>query len=501
MTATSALPSLPNLNSVHVVVVGDVMVDRYWHGTAERVSQEAPVPVIDVAREEDRPGGAANVALNVAALGARCTLVGVVGSAYPDSDAAPEAQPDAAARSLQSTLEAAGVVCEFVVARNFATITKVRVISQQQQVLRADFETPVPLDAASDLGFRLASVLARTPADVVVLEDYEKGTIVDPAALIGAAREQGAPVIVDPKHKPLAEFAGAAVVKPNEIEVRQWLSPWPDESELPAALEALRRDNDLGALVVTRGSQGVIVADGTVGANGEPAPLQLPARRVDVFDVTGAGDTVAATIAAGVAGGLGVRGAVRLANLAASIAVTRTGTVAVSAPELRALAAAEVRSDRGLLALPQLLEFAERARGRGQKIVFTNGCFDILHAGHVAYLEEARALGDRLVVAINADASVTRLKGAGRPVNSLERRASVLAALSAVDWVVSFAEDTPENLLRALQPEVLVKGGDYTTQTVVGADIVRDYGGQVAVLSLVDDVSTTAIVEQLKETP
>ena len=463
------------------------MVDRYWYGAAERISQEAPVAVVDVERVEDRPGGAANVALNVAALGARCTLIGVVGD-------------DAAAENLRATLSAAGVACEFVVAQSFSTITKVRVISQQQQLLRADFETQVPSDAASDLHYRLASVLKAAKSDTsagvqaLVIEDYEKGTILDAQLLIAAADEVGAPVIVDPKHKPLSAFAGAALVKPNEVELRQWLDPMPEDSELPAVLEKLRTKHRIGALVVTRGSRGLIVADGA------PTPLQVPARRVDVFDVTGAGDTVAATLACAIAGGLSVRPATRLANLAASIAVTRTGTVAVSAPELRALADREARSDRGLLQVDQLLEFASRARAAGQRIVFTNGCFDILHAGHVSYLQEARALGDRLVVAINADDSVTRLKGKGRPVNALERRAQVLAALSAVDWVVSFSEDTPENLLRTLQPEVLVKGGDYTPQTVVGADIVRDYGGEVQVLSLVDNLSTTAIVDRLKDT-
>ena len=487
MTAISALPSLPNLAESHVVVVGDVMVDRYWYGAAERISQEAPVAVVDVERVEDRPGGAANVALNVAALGARCTLIGVVGD-------------DAAAENLRATLSAAGVACEFVVAQSFSTITKVRVISQQQQLLRADFETQVPSDAASDLHYRLASVLKAAKSDTsagvqaLVIEDYEKGTILDAQLLIAAADEVGAPVIVDPKHKPLSAFAGAALVKPNEVELRQWLDPMPEDSELPAVLEKLRTKHRIGALVVTRGSRGLIVADGA------PTPLQVPARRVDVFDVTGAGDTVAATLACAIAGGLSVRPATRLANLAASIAVTRTGTVAVSAPELRALADREARSDRGLLQVDQLLEFASRARAAGQRIVFTNGCFDILHAGHVSYLQEARALGDRLVVAINADDSVTRLKGKGRPVNALEHRAQVLAALSAVDWVVSFSEDTPENLLRTLQPEVLVKGGDYTPQTVVGADIVRDYGGEVQVLSLVDNLSTTAIVDRLKDT-
>lgn len=487
MTASSALPGLPNLNSVHVVVVGDVMVDRYWYGAAERLSQEAPVPVFDIERVEDRAGGAANVALNVAALGARCTLVGVVGD-------------DAAAASLKSTLGAAGVACEFVVAKDFATIKKVRVISQQQQVLRADFEQSVPAEAASDLHYRLASVLAAAESDAgpgvqaLVLEDYEKGTIVEPQLLIAAAKKVNVPVIVDPKHKPLSAFAGADLVKPNEVEVRQWLDPMPDDAQLPVALERLRSEHDLGALVVTRGSRGLVVVDGSA------APLSLPARRVDVYDVTGAGDTVAATLAACIAGGMAVRPATRLANLAASIAVTRTGTVAVSAPELRALAEREARSDRGLLQSSQLLEFARRARADNQKIVFTNGCFDILHAGHVAYLQEARALGDRLVVAINSDESVKRLKGEGRPVNTLVRRAQVLAALGVVDWVVSFADDTPEALLQLLQPEVLVKGGDYTTDTVVGAEIVRSYGGEVFVLSLVDNISTTAIVNQLRET-
>ena len=251
MTATSALPSLPNLAESHVVVVGDVMVDRYWYGAAERVSQEAPVAVVDVERVEDRPGGAANVALNVAALGARCTLIGVVGD-------------DAAAENLRATLGAAGVACEFVVAQNFSTITKVRVISQQQQLLRADFETQVPSDAASDLHYRLASVLTAAETDdsagvqALVIEDYEKGTIVDAQPLIMAATEANAPVIVDPKHKPLSAFAGAALVKPNEVELRQWLEPMPDDGELPAALEKLRADNDIGALVVTRGSRGPV---------------------------------------------------------------------------------------------------------------------------------------------------------------------------------------------------------------------------------------------------
>jgi D-beta-D-heptose 7-phosphate kinase/D-beta-D-heptose 1-phosphate adenosyltransferase len=471
-----ALPKLPNLASTHVIVVGDLMVDRYWHGAAERVSQEAPVPVVAINTVEERPGGAANVALNVVALGAGCTLIGVVGD-------------DPTGARLEATLQAAGVRCEFVRAEQFETITKIRIMGQGQQMLRADFESQVPPAAAQAVVERLQQCM-NAAVDAVVIEDYEKGTIDDAQALISLCGTL--PVVVDPKNKPLAAFRGAAVVKPNEAELRQWLLPWPSEADLPGQLERLRATHQIGAIVLTRGVRGMLVADG------QSTPLQLPARHADVFDVTGAGDTVAATLAACLAAKLPLRAAARLANLAASLAVAKAGTAAISAPELRALIDTEERSDRGLLSNAQLLEFAGRARAAGQRIVFTNGCFDILHAGHVTYLQEARALGDRLVVAINDDAAVTRLKGVGRPVNSLARRAQVLAALAAVDWVVAFSEDTPERLLAELQPEMLVKGGDYTPGTVVGADVVEGYGGEVRVLSLVEEISTTRIVDRLR---
>ena len=471
MAAKNLLPEFPRLAGHRVIVVGDLMVDRYWYGQASRVSQEAPVPVVEVARIEDRPGGAANVALNLAALGAQCVLIGVAGQ-------------DTAAAEMIDKLTAAGVECDILQVAEFATLTKVRLISQQQQVMRADFEQIVPQAAAAQMAQRLAGHIKSAAA--VVIEDYDKGTIVDPQTLIKTCG--ATPVIVDPKSKPCADFAGASIVKPNESELRQWLAPWPQESDLATALDALRLQHKIGAFVLTRGSEGMLIVDE------EAEALQLPARRVDVFDVTGAGDTVAATLALGLAVGNGVRASARLANLAASIAVAQTGTRAVSAPQLRALLEREQRTDRGVLTNEQLLEFAQRARAAGERIVFTNGCFDILHAGHVAYLREARELGERLVVAINDDASVTRLKGQGRPVNNLNQRGQVLAALGAVDWVVAFTEDTPERLLRELQPDVLVKGGDYSISEVVGADIVQAYGGEIQVLALVAGVSTTGIV-------
>ncbi|MDA1074570.1 MAG: bifunctional D-glycero-beta-D-manno-heptose-7-phosphate kinase/D-glycero-beta-D-manno-heptose 1-phosphate adenylyltransferase HldE [Proteobacteria bacterium] len=472
---------LPSLKNTRILVVGDVMLDRYWYGTAARVSQEAPVPVVNVDRVEDRPGGAANVALNIVSLGARCTLIGLVGN-------------DEAAESLRSTLDAAGVECDFVVQPDWPSIVKLRVISQRQQLLRTDFEKPLK---APELHNAMQALLAKVAehiqrANSVVIEDYDKGTISDPASLIAVARNAGVAVVVDPKLKPLSVYAGASIVKPNQIEFEASEGASTSEQDMVDKGHALCVEHNIDALVVTQGGDGmtVILADAT--------HHHVPGRPVDVFDVTGAGDTAAATLAITASLGWDVHDCAKLANIASSLVVAKLGTATVSGPELAVAVRRAGHTDRGVVSLTHLIESVESARLAGDKIVFTNGCFDILHAGHVAYLEEARALGERLVVAINDDASVTRLKGRGRPVNSLERRARVLAGLSSVDWVVGFAEDTPENLLGLIKPDVLVKGGDYSSDAVVGADMVRAYGGEVAVLGLVEDCSTTAIVEKVR---
>ncbi|MEQ8991713.1 MAG: bifunctional D-glycero-beta-D-manno-heptose-7-phosphate kinase/D-glycero-beta-D-manno-heptose 1-phosphate adenylyltransferase HldE [Pseudomonadales bacterium] len=471
---------LPSLQNVHVLVVGDVMLDRYWIGSARRVSQEAPVPVVDVERTEDRPGGAANVALNVASLGARCTLVGAVGD-------------DEAARTLGETLAAAGVACDFVVWPDWPTTLKLRVVSQNQQLLRTDFERPLPAAVTAAVLERAEAHLGA--ASAVVLEDYDKGVLAEPAPLIRAAARAGVPVVVDPKHKPFARYGGADLIKPNLDEFRAAVGPFADDDALVSLATALCAEHDFGALVVTRGGRGMtaVVRDGR--------HRHIPARAVDVYDVTGAGDTAAATLAVMRSIGWDALDCAQVANVASGIAVGKPGTVAVSGPELAMALDAGVRGDRGILGRTQLVDAVAQARARGERIVFTNGCFDILHAGHVAYLEEARALGDRLVVAVNDDASVRRLKGPGRPVNALERRLRVLSGLAAVDWVVGFPEDTPEALLAALRPDVLAKGGDYGPDQVVGADLVRGYGGEVCVLGLVADLSTTAIVRRLQQPP
>jgi D-beta-D-heptose 7-phosphate kinase/D-beta-D-heptose 1-phosphate adenosyltransferase len=467
----------PSLSNIHVVVVGDVMLDRYWHGSADRVSPEAPVPVVQVKQTEARPGGAANVALNVVSLGARCTLVGLIGA-------------DDAGVELTQRLEAAGVVCDLVTVDDWPTIVKLRMIAQKQQLLRADFEEEIPQTGASE---RIAQLQNRVEkhlqsASLLVIEDYDKGAIEEPQGLIYAAQRRAVGVLVDPKLKPFAQYRGANVIKPNEKEFVHAVGKIKD---LSAQAGQLITELGLDGIVLTRGGEGMDVLTGKTDHH-------IPARPVEVFDVTGAGDTTAATLAVGMALDWPLVDCARIANVAASLAVAKLGTAPVSGPELRA-ALARASADRGVLQREQLAQAVADARHNGEKVVFTNGCFDILHAGHVTYLEEAAALGDRLVVAINDDASVTRLKGPGRPVVPVESRGRVLAGLGCVDWVVSFAEDTPESLLKLLQPDVLVKGGDYSPAEVVGGDLVRAYGGEVRVLSLVSDISTSAIVEKIKK--
>lgn len=480
MTAarTAAMPLLPSLRDLHAVVVGDLMLDRYWQGEARRISPEAPVPVVAISEVEDRPGGAANVALNVASLGARCTLLGCVGK-------------DAEGAALRSILEAAGVTCDFVEIDGWATTLKLRVVSQQQQLLRNDFESPVPAAAAQELVTKASAYLA--DADVLIVADYDKGAVADPAALIEAANATGTASVVDPKYKPLSSYAGASLLKPNHQEFAAAAGQFGDVDALAEAAQALCRAHGFGAIVVTAGADGMTVVEGS-------HTHHLPARPVEVYDVTGAGDTAAAVLGVALGARLPVLDCARLANVAASLAVAKSGTAAVSGPEL-ALAATQESADGGLLSVDQLALAVAASRQAGERIIFTNGCFDILHAGHVAYLEQARGLGDRLIVAVNSDASVARIKGPERPVNALARRMQVLAGLKSVDWVVSFDEDTPEPLLNRFRPDVLAKGGDYERHQVVGADLVASYGGEVRVLDRVEDCSTTAILDRLTDHP
>lgn len=470
---------MPRFDQAQVLVLGDIMLDRYWEGGTSRISPEAPVPVVKVEQIKDRPGGAGNVALNIAALGAGAQLGGYTGD-------------DEMADSLQDMLAGAGVHCDFTRVPGHPTITKLRVVSRHQQLIRLDFEEPDLSLAGKSLVDSLPRLLPHCGA--LVLSDYAKGALQDPSPLIAAAREAGVPVLVDPKGTDFARYRGATLLTPNLHEFEAVVGHCPTESELVERGEKLMAELELQALLVTRGEHGM-----TLLRPGEEE-LHLPASAREVFDVTGAGDTVIAVLASAVAAGAELPQAVALANIAASIVVGKLGTATVSGPELRRAVQQNQGSERGAVTLEQLQIAMADARSQGERVVFTNGCFDIIHAGHVTYLEEARKQGERLIVAVNSDDSVRRLKGKGRPINPEERRMAVVAGLEAVDWVVCFTGDTPRSLLEILQPDILVKGGDYDNkEDVVGWEIVEAYGGEVKVLGVVDDLSTTAIVTQIQQ--
>ena len=464
-------------SGVHVLVVGDVILDRYLYGQTNRVSQEAPVPVVRVEAHEDRLGGAANVALNVVSLGARCTFVGAVGD-------------DEEGHRVASLMEAAGIQADLVFVDGWSTTQKQRVVCRHQQLLRTDFEVPMPLGSHRLIEERVAAHLDEV--DAMVMEDYDKGAIMEPRRLIELARRHRLPIVADPKFKPFAQYRGVSVLKPNRREFRKALGFWPSDLELPDQARDLMRRAGIESMIVTRGGDGLTLFEkhGT--------HLHVPAAEVDVYDETGAGDTVAATLGIGCALGWDLEQSARVANVAGGIVCAKVGTAAVTAPELNTALASVERPNSGTLNRHQLIEAVEYSRSRDERIVFTNGCFDILHAGHVGYLAEARELGDRLIVAVNDDDSTRRLKGEGRPVNRLERRMLVLANLQSVDWVVPFSEDTPEQLLAEIRPDIIAKGGDYREDEVVGADFVRAYGGEVRVLSLIEGCSTTSIVERIR---
>jgi D-beta-D-heptose 7-phosphate kinase/D-beta-D-heptose 1-phosphate adenosyltransferase len=467
--------SIPEFSNLRVLVAGDAMLDEYWFGDTARISPEAPVPVVRTRSAEQRAGGAANVALNCAALGVRATLAAVVGD-------------DERGAVLTQVLEQRGVRCNLVRSAAVPTIHKLRVFARNQQLIRLDAEQSLA-PCAAELGEVFARLVGA--ANAVILSDYAKGTLSRAAELIAASRKAGVPVLVDPKGSDFARYRGAHVLTPNRGEFEAIVGTCADESDLLRKGEALRKDLELTALLVTRGEQGM-----TLFAGG--APLTLPAEAREVFDVTGAGDTVIALLAAGVAAGLSLPEAAALANLGAGIVVGKIGAATVSRSELTRALHMRGSGGRGVVQLPELVAFVTEAKERGERVVLTNGCFDILHAGHVSYLEEAKSCGDRLIVAVNDDASVQRLKGPSRPITPLADRMAVLAGLAAVDWVVPFAEDTPAELIAKVLPNVLVKGGDYRVDQIAGGDAVLRNGGEVRVLGFKPGRSTTALIDAIR---
>lgn len=468
---------IPAFERARVLVVGDVMLDRYWSGQTSRISPEAPVPVVHVKASEERPGGAANVALNIASLGGQVTLLGYTGQ-------------DEAGALLANTLQASGVETRFMTLDHAPTITKLRVLSRHQQLIRLDFEEGFAGQDHAALLAAFAGLVAA--ADVVVLSDYRKGTLERAQEMVALARAAGKPVVVDPKAKDFGLYDGATVITPNLAEFREAAGDWVDEADLLRRGQALLARHAFDNLLITRSEQGMTLL------RRESAPYNLPTRAREVFDVTGAGDTVVAVLAAGMAAGLPVEQAMALANLAAGIVVGKVGTATVSVAELHKALQQHTAQVKGVVAEHQLLTAVQEARIHGERIVMTNGCFDILHVGHVTYLQEARKLGDRLIVAVNTDESVRKLKGPNRPVNNASNRMTMLAALACVDWVVAFSEDTPERLICAVKPDLLVKGGDNDPQKIPGNRCVWDNGGEVVVLGFVDGMSTTSTIARIQ---
>ncbi len=472
------ISEIPDFSRTRILVAGDVMLDRYWHGPASRISPEAPVPVVRVSDIEHRAGGAGNVALNIRALGGQASLIGLTGD-DPEADILGELLADKA------------IDCRLIRQPDRQTITKLRVISHHQQLIRLDFEAPFDSADFPPLAARFEEQLGN--ADAVILSDYAKGALQDTQRLIQRCRDAGKPVLIDPKGKDFDKYRHATLLTPNLSEFEAWAGPCRDRDELARRGEQARRELALDALLITLGDQGMLLLQP------DRAPWRLAADAREVYDVTGAGDTVIATLAAALAAGAELTTATRLANLAAGIVVGKLGAATASQREMQAAAQTHTPLKRGILDEASLLDSLRHARRAGERIVMTNGCFDILHPGHVAYLSQARALGDRLIVAVNDDASVKRLKGEQRPINPLMQRMAVLSGLESIDWVVPFSEDTPERLIRAIQPDILVKGGDYQKSQIAGADFVEAQGGKVVILDFIDGASTTAIIDAIRK--
>ena len=482
LDSSTLLPVLQGFRGARLWVVGDLMLDEYLDGAVTRISPEAPVPVVKVAGRRQRLGGAANVAHCLVALGAQVSLCGVVGR-------------DPAGDTLIAACGRAGIDTSAVGQEpRWSTVRKVRVVAQHQQLLRMDWEDLRPV-SPDDVEPLIARLEASPRPDAIVLSDYAKGFLTAPVAraLVGLGQRLDVPVLVDPKVDDLELFRGASVVTPNLREFASAVGgalPDPQSAEFAALVERHRERAGLGALLVTLGEGGVLVARKGVD------PVAIPAAKRDVYDVTGAGDTLIAVLALGLAVGADLAVAAQIANAAAGLAVGQFGTATVTLDHL-----ARDLSHRPLdsaVSEPELQQQLAFWRLQGKRVVFTNGCFDVLHAGHLALLRAAAALGDVLLVGLNDDASVQRLKGEGRPLTPQDERCALVAALDCVDAVSLFSEDTPLRLIELVQPAVLVKGADYALEQVVGREVVEAAGGEVVLVDLVGGRSTTRLIEKAR---
>lgn len=490
MTIDQIQDFLQRLPQINALVVGDLMLDEYLWGKTGRISPEAPVAIVDIAREDLRLGGAGNVVNNLRALGCQVAVCSVVGN---DSDG-----HDLHRQLEHISVDAAGVIFD----AERKTSRKTRILASNQQMLRIDRESRVPLSESIEkqLLLQIEACLhssAASKVNVIFLSDYGKGVLTDNVLrqVIAMARAQSLPVVVDPKGNDYARYSGATLLTPNRSEASEASGvPIVDAASLSAAGTKILQTAQLDALVLTRSEEGMSLFH----SDGRQIDLATTAR--EVFDVSGAGDTVLSLIGVGLAAKLSLQQAATVANIAAGIVVAKVGTSTVSCREiLHAVATTGLPEENKIQQLAPLFDIIAHAHHHGKKVVFTNGCFDLLHVGHVSYLQRARQLGDLLVLGLNSDASVQRLKGPTRPLVQQDDRAQVMAALACVDYVVVFDEDTPLRLIESLRPDVLVKGGDYTPDTVVGREQVESWGGRVELIQFVEGKSTTRLVDTIAQ--
>jgi len=467
----------PKFNHAKVLVLGDVMLDRYWFGGTNRISPEAPVPVVKVQEIEERAGGAANVAMNIAALNVPVALHGIIGQ-------------DDAGRALDTLLNNHHIQNHCVAVSTHPTITKLRILSRHQQLLRLDFEEGFHNVDSTDLLAKLSQEI--TAYGALILSDYGKGTLESVQQMIQIARQANVPVLIDPKGTDFERYRGATLLTPNMSEFEAVVGHCQSEDEIVEKGLKMIADFDLLALLVTRSEKGMTLI------RPNQTPFHLPTQAKEVYDVTGAGDTVISVLATAIADGRPYEEACYLANVAAGVVVGKLGTSTITPTELENAIHHREETGFGVMDETTLKAIIVEAKARGEKIVMTNGCFDILHPGHVSYLENARKLGDRLIVAVNTDESVRRLKGESRPINDLNARMAVLAGLASVDWVVPFEEDTPQRLIGEILPDLLVKGGDYKPEEIAGSEEVWANGGEVKVLNFENGCSTTNVIKKIQ---
>lgn len=469
--------SLPDFSKINILVAGDLMLDRYWNGNTQRISPEAPVPVVLIKGFEERPGGAGNVARSITALGGQCALIALLGE-------------DEAAEQLEKLLQQDKVSLHCIKDPLAKTVAKLRVLSRNQQLIRLDFEGEFSEDSVKKLTSTVCDEIERH--NVLILSDYKKGALKDIAKIITKANSMGTKIFVDPKGNDFSRYKNVTAITPNQSEFTAVVGEVASERELVEKGLHLLKELNLSVLIITRSEKGVTLIE----KSGKT--VNIPARAKEVFDVTGAGDTFISVLAASYAADCSFEDAVNIANAAASVVVGKLGAATVTKNEIENELNRSGEILGKIVSQNELIKKVKSLRVEGKKIVMTNGCFDILHSGHVEYLSKAKQLGDVLIVAVNSDGSVNKIKGGSRPINKIKDRMTVLSSLQAVSWLVEFDQDTPEELINAILPDVLVKGGDYKIEDIVGGEAVTANGGEVKTIEYVQSRSTSDLISKIK---